>query len=162
MLGFLCSQAETPTGLIAKIKHFGAEQFTPTADFIQARLIGLIDQGHVTFRDDDESMSITPAGRVQITQLLRLELDPTASLFKTVWTTMKVCLLDLVDGQTRDDIASALYCARDCCPTLASADGLQTCPLLARYLTIEQKRRDDDRRFWQDTLLEEGYLDPMH
>lgn len=112
--------------------------------------------------DDAGTLEITAAGRIQVMRLLRLELDPSAAVLRTVCATMKLCLLDLVDAETRGEIICTLWCSRDGCPTSASPQELTACPLMTRYLAIEQKRRAEEKRFWQDTLLEEGLLDPTH
>ena len=162
LLGFLSAGSKTSSVLIARIKRAGGDHFTPTADFIRDRLIGLVSKGHVEVARDGEGLIATPGGRDQILRLLRLELDPTAAVLRTVCTTLKLCLLDLVDDQTRAEIVSTLCCSRDCCPTQPSDTALTNCPLMARYLTIEQKRQAQEKRFWQDTLLEEGLVDPAY
>ena len=162
LLGFLSGGAQTASALIAGIKRAGGDHFTPTADFIRDRLIGLAGRGHVEVAGGGDALVATADGRDQILRLLRLELDPTAAVLRTVCTTLKLCLLDLVDGETRGEIISTLCCSRDCCPIPESAAALTNCPLMTRYLTIEQKRQAREKRFWQDTLLEEGLLDPAH
>ena len=162
LLGFLSGNAQTAWLLIARIKQAGGDHFTPTADFIRDRLIGLIGKGYVEITSGSDELVATPDGRDQILRLLRLELDPTATVLRTVCTTLKLCLLDLVDEGTRVEIVSTLCCSRDCCPTQPTDMALPNCPLMTRYLTIEQKRQVQENRFWQDTLLEEGLLDPVH
>lgn len=160
LLGFLSSGPQTVSALIIRIKRSGGEAFTPTVDFIEDRLLCLIDQGHVDSCSADGELSATLAGRQQILRLLRLELDPAAAALRTVCNTLKLCLLDLVDDRTRGEIARALCLSRKCCPTSAASSDLPACPLMTRYLAIEDKRRVQEERFWQDTLMEEGFLDP--
>ncbi|MEM8950125.1 MAG: hypothetical protein AAGC99_12420 [Pseudomonadota bacterium] len=162
LLGFASDQVQTASVLIARIKRAGGDQFTPTADFIRERLASLVGMGHVEVTGDGDELVATPNGRNQILRLLRLELDPTASALRTVCTTLKLCLLDLVDEETRVEIVSTLCCSRDCCPNQSPDMALPNCPLMTRYLTIEKKRQLQENRFWQDTLLEEGLLDPAH
>ncbi|MEM7043836.1 MAG: hypothetical protein AAF543_13585, partial [Pseudomonadota bacterium] len=97
LLGFLSAGAETSTVLIARIKHAGGDHFTPTADFIRDRLVGLINEGHVEITGRGDELVATPDGQDQIIRLLRQELDPTAAMLRTVCTTLKLCLLELVD-----------------------------------------------------------------
>lgn len=162
LLGFVSDQVQTASVLIVRIKEAGGDHLTPTADFVRERMAGLVSKGHVEVGGDGDQLIATPDGRDQILRLLRLELDPTAAVLRTVCTTLKLCLLDLVDEGTRAEIVSTLCCSWDCCPTPLPAAALPTCPLMTRYLTIEQKRQAEENRFWQDTLLEEGLLDPVH
>ena len=162
LLGFLSSGPQSASALIARIKLAGGSTFTPTADFIEDRLLGLIGQGFVDGPCRNQELASTPGSRHQILRLLRLELDPTAVALRTVCRTLKLCMLDLVDEETCGDIIETLCRSRDCCPTSGSARDLPACPLMARCLAIEEKRRSQEKRFWQDTLLEEGLLDPAH
>jgi len=162
LLGFASSQVQTASVLIGRIKRASGDHFTPTADFIRDRIKVLWNKGHVEVAGDGDQLITTPDGRDQILRLLRLELDPTAAALRTVCTTLKLCLLDLVDETTRTEIVSTLCCSRDCCPTPVPAAAIPNCPLMTRYLAIEQKRQAEDKRFWQDRLLEEGLLDPVH
>jgi hypothetical protein len=161
LLGFLAGGTQPASVLIARIKQAGGDGFTPTADFIRERLLDLLSRGHVELGHAGDELSATPAGRDQILRLLRLDLDPAASVLRSVCTTLKICLLDQVDDDMRADIVGTLCCSRDCRPAAAAAS-LPACPLMARYLAIEQRRRAEEQRFWQDTLLEEGLLDPVH
>lgn len=162
LLGFLSSGPHAASALIARIKRAGGSTFTPTADFIQDRLLCLICQDLVGGPSDDDALSVTSKGRSQILRLLRLELDPSAAALRSVCSTLKLCMLDLVDEETRGDIIETLCRTRDCCPTSGSDRDLTVCPLMARCLAIEEKRRVQENRFWQDMLLEEGLLDPVH
>lgn len=162
LLGFLSSGPDTPTTLVARIKRAGGSHFAPTADFIRDRLIDLLNKGHVEAANDGDDLVMTSEGRDQILRLLRLELDPTASMLRTVCTTLKLCLLDLVDDETRSDIVATLCCSRDCCPDLPQDAVIKNCPLMTRYLVIEQRQRAIEKRLLQDTLIEEGLLDPAH
>ena len=162
LLGFLSSGPKTPTALVARVKRAGGRHFAPTADFIRDRLMDLLNKGHIEPVKDGDDLEMTSDGRDQILRLLRLELDPTASMLRTVCTTLKLCLLDLVDDETRSDIVVTLCCSRDCCPNLPQDAAVTNCPLMTRYLAIEQKQRAVEKRFLQDTLMEEGLLDPAH
>ena len=162
LLGFLSSGPQSASALIARIKLAGGGTFTPTADFIEDRLLGLIGQGVIDGPGRNQELAATPASRHKILRLLRLELDPTAAALRTVCSMLKICMLDLVDEDTRSDIIETLCRSRDCCPTSGSSPDLPACRLMARCLAIEEKRRTQENRFWQDTLLEEGLLDPAH
>jgi len=162
LLGFLSNGPQTASVLIDRIKRSGGDQFSPTADFVRDRLVSLIGRGHAEICGAGDELRATPGGQRHIVRLLRLELDPTAAALRTVCRTLKLCMLDLVDEETRSDIILALCRSRDCCPTSSSARDLPTCPMMARCLAIEEKRQVQENRFWQDTLLEEGLLDPVH
>ena len=162
LLGFLSGGPETVSVLIDRIKRAGGDQFSPTADFVRDRLLSLVSRDHVEISGAGDELKATPGGRRQIARLLRLEVDPSAAVLRTVCATLKLCLLDLVDHEIRDEIVRSLCWARDCCPTPISAAELTACPVMTRYLTIEQKRRAEEKRFWQETLLEAGLLDPAH
>ncbi len=162
VLGFLSSGPQPAAALITRIKRAGGKTFTPTADFIEDRLLCLIAQGLVDGPSSNDELSATPGGRGHILRLLRLELDPNAATLRAVCSTLKLCMLQLVDEETRGDLIEALCRSRDCCPTSSSARDLPTCPLMERCLAIEEKRQVQENRFWQEQLLEEGLLDPVH
>ena len=162
LLGFLSSGPQSTSALIARIELAGGGTFTPTADFIEDRLLCLIGQGLIDGPNREHELAATPRGRNQILRLLRLELDPSAAALRTVCSMLKICMLDLVDEETRGDIIETLCRSRDCCPTSSAARDLPGCPMMARCLAIEEKRQVQENRFWQDTLLEEGLLDPVH
>ncbi len=162
LLGFLSGGPQTASVLVDRIKRAGGGHFSPTADFIRDRLLGMVSRGHVEISGAGDELTATSDGRRHIVRLLRLELDPTAVALRTVCHTLKLCMLDLVDGETRGDIIETLCRSRDCCPTLSSAHNLPACPMMARCLAIEEKRQVQENRFWQDQLLEEGLLDPVH
>ena len=162
LLGFLSGGAQTASVLVDRIKRAGGDQFSPTADFIRDRLLDLVSRGHAEISGAGDELTATADSRRHIVRLLRLELDPTAVSLRTVCRTLKLCMLDLVDEDTRGDIIETLCRSRDCCPISSSAQNLPACPMMARCLAIEEKRQVQENRFWQDQLLEEGLLDPVH
>lgn len=162
LLGFLSGRPQNASVLIDRIKRAGGDQFSPTGDFVRDRLLSLVGRGHAEISGAGDQLRATPDGQRHIVRLLRLELDPTASALRTVCRTLKLCMLNLVDTETCGDIVEALCRSRDCCPTSSSARDLLACPMMARCLAIEEKRQARENRFWQDTLLEEGLLDPAH
>lgn len=108
LLGFLSGGPQTASVLVDRIKRVVGDQLSPTADFIRDRLLGLVSGGHVEISGAGDELTVTSDGRKHIVRLLRLELDPTAVALRTVCSTLKLCLLDLVDGEIRGDIIEAL------------------------------------------------------
>jgi hypothetical protein len=162
LLGLTSDRPRPLATLIASVKRAGGAGFTPTADFIETRARGLLDKGFVGCCPPDDELAATASGRVEIVRLLRLELDPGAVRLRWFCTSLKLCFLELVDAETRREIAGALCDARSCCPEGGSEAATPACPLMIRYLAIEQKRREHEQRWLEDILLEEGILDPTH
>lgn len=161
LLGLLSDQRQPLPVLISLVKRAGGDRFTPTAMFIEERLLALITHGSVEVSSTDDQLCVTSAGLAQITRLLRLELDPTAANLRSFCATLKLCLLDLVDSNTRDEIVHMICTSRRCCPAQGDASDLPTCPMMTRYLVIEGKRQAHEEHWFDEINLEEGILDPV-
>ena len=161
LIGLLTDRARRGAVLIQAVRALGGDRFKPTADFVEDRLIALIGQGFVTVGERGDELCLSPDGPAHLIRLLRLELDPGASVLQAFCVSLKLCFLDLVGPEARGDIAGALCRSRACCPMSRDCCPPDDCPRLRRYLAIEERRLAHERRWLDDMLIEEGIVDAI-
>jgi hypothetical protein len=161
LLGLLTDRARRGAVIIQAVRALGGDHFRPTAAFVEDRLVALIGQGFVTAGERDDDLYLSADGPAHLIRLLRLELDPGASVLQAFCMSLKLCLLDLVGPEARGEIAGALCRSRDCCPMSRDCRPPHDCPRMRRYLAIEERRLAHERRWLDDMLIEEGIVDAI-
>jgi hypothetical protein len=158
LLGLLTEGPRSLPELVGCVKVAGGDRFTPTTAFIEGRAAHLIEAGCITPRQGSDRLSATPCGTAHLMRLLRLEIDPGAATLRAFCMTLKFCLLDLVGTECRREVVATMIGAGRC-----RADQLETaqwagcgCPMMERYLALEQKREAPELRWMQDLVAAEG------
>jgi len=158
LLGLLAERPRSLAELVGCIKLVGGDRFTPTSAFIEGRVAHLIELDCIEPQDGSDRLSATPCGSAHLMRLLRLEVDPRAATLRAFCTTLKFCLLDLVGAECRREVVSTLIAAgRRRADQLELAQWAScACPMMERYLAMEQKREALELRWMQDLMEAEG------
>lgn len=158
LLGLLAERPRSLAELVGCIKLVGGDRFTPTSAFIEGRAAQLIELGCIEPQNGTDRLSATPCGSAHLMRLLRLEVDPRAATLRAFCTTLKFCLLDLVGAECRREVVATLIAAgRRRADQLELAQWAScACPMMERYLALEQKREAFELRWMQDLVEAEG------
>jgi len=158
LLGLLAERPRSMGELIGAVKLVGGDRFTPTAAFIEGRVAQLVETGCLEWQHDRDLLCATRAGRAHLTRLLCLELDPGAASLWGFCTTLKLSLLDAASAECRREVVSSLLgSGRRRASQLEVAQWAAcACPMMERYLALEQEREALELRWIQDVMASEG------
>lgn len=157
LLGLLAERPCLADELVGAVKAVGGDRFTPTAAFIEGRLMHLIETGCLERQHGSDRLSATRSGAAQLARLLCLEVDPGAALWPFC-TTLKLSLLDLVGADCRREaIARLLGAGRRRVSRLEMAQWAECGgSVMERCLALEHEREALELRWMQDVMASEG------
>jgi Putative AphA-like transcriptional regulator len=157
LLGLLAERPRLADELVGAVKVVGGDRFTPTATFIEGRLLHLIETGCLEHREGDR-LHATRAGTAHLARLLCLEVDPGAAALWAFCTTLKLSLLDQVGAECRRAAAATLLGAGRRRASAREMAQWASCAgtVMERCLALEQEREALELRWMQDVMASEG------
>jgi hypothetical protein len=163
LLGMLAEQARGLDELIDFIKTASGDDLTPTTDVITARVERLVDSGHVALIADSRGhrLAATRSGTIYLLRLLRLQLDPASGRLRACCTALKLCFLELVGRETRQQIVEELIDMRKLQLDRLTSARVQPCrcTALARCLDLAIHRERTELRWLEQLMPREDSLD---
>jgi hypothetical protein len=88
LLGLVAERPRLADELVGAVKLVGGDRFTPTAAFIEGRVVHLVETGCLERRHDADRLCATRSGKAHLARLLCLEVMAAAAIGEGIGETI--------------------------------------------------------------------------